>query len=322
MSNTNTDNDRTDRPWSMAIFAAREQVDELMATVQAIAQAAVQPTCIDLMVNGNPALVRAAAQAVDAAPLPGPGHLVRVWSVALGGKAHAWNQYVHQVWPGSDLAFFSDGYVLPQAQTMSRIAALLAASPDALAGTGMPLTGGTAQAMQQRALEEGALHGNFFALKRSTMEGFRTSGFRLPLGLYGFDTLLGGVLGFGADPARHGWDPRRRIASAADIAWFTREKHWWDITDVRTQFNRIQNNALRQLVRASTKHYLARQKLPPAQLPRTIEDFVFTWATERPDELRATLWRSPLSRLALKKLQQPRDWSRATVAPELVCQRG
>ena len=37
--------------------------------------------------------------------------------------------------------------------------------------------------------------------------------------------------------------------------------------------------------------------------------------------LRTTLWRHPLSRLALRKLQAPRDWSQAARAPELVYTR-
>lgn len=305
--------------WSVAIFAAREDLAELQATIAAIVASARQATCIDLMVNGNPALAEAAAQALpQLLPASGAGHLLRVWQVPMGGKAHAWNQYVHQVWPGSDLAFFADGYVRPEAQTMGRLATLLDGSPDALAATGMPLTGGTASLMQRRALVEGALHGNFFALKRSTMTRFRADGFTLPLGLYGFDTVLGGVLGFGADPGRNPWDPRRRIASTAEIRWHTPEKHWWRPGHLKTQFNRIQNNALRELVRQATKHHLARHKRPPGQLPKTVEAYVLEWAADRPDELRATLRRAPLCRLALKRLQQPRDWSRAQLPPKLL----
>ncbi len=305
--------------WTLAIFAAREAADELTANVLAMAAVAARPTCIDVMVNGNAALAEGMALTLPQVRWPNAQHTVRLWSVSLGGKAHTWNQYVHLVWPGSVVAFFADGYVRPEQHAMQRLAGLLDASPLALGGTGVPLTGSTAAQMKQLAKDEGALHGNFFALKRSTMQGFQAAGFKLPLGLYGFDTLLGAVLGFGADPSRYAWNAQQRIVSSADIAWHTPEKHWWSGKEVKTQFNRILNNALRQLVRESTKYYLQQQKMDPGALPKTIEDFVLTWARARPQELARTLWRSPLSRLALHKMQTPREWSQAATAPRLLC---
>jgi hypothetical protein len=34
---------------------------------------------------------------------------VRLWSIEVSDKAHVSNQYVHHIWPGSEIAYFVDG---------------------------------------------------------------------------------------------------------------------------------------------------------------------------------------------------------------------
>lgn len=319
MANIHThDGNSAQSSWSVAIFAAREQPSELMATINAIVQAASEPTIIDVMVNGNPNLATEITKHITVMRTSANSPAIRVWSIPLGGKAHAWNQYVHHVWPGTELAFFVDGYVLVKPNTFQLLAIGMSRDPNSLAGTGVPSSGRTALQLREVTLKEGELHGNVFALKEVVMNDLRKRKFRLPLGLYGFDTVLGAVLGFGLDPSENQWNARERIFVHPDVTWTNDEKKWWRYSDVKTQFNRILNNGLRVLVVQATKYFFVHQKLPPEQLPRTIEDFVLAWVNNCPDEAGKTLLKSPLSRLALNKLRKPRDWSAAEQPPKLI----
>lgn len=304
--------------WSIAIFAARENPSELLATIDAIILAASQPTIIDVMINGNPELAIQIAKQIRPIPVAAHSRCIRVWSIPLGGKAHAWNEYVHQVWPNTTYAFFVDGYARPRHDAFALLASALTLSSDAIAGTGVPSSGRTAHKLREEMLRCGGLQGSFFALKRSAIEEFRLRKFKLPLGLYGFDTLLGAVLGYGLDPSKNEWNAKGFILFNPDVTWTSDVKEWWRPIAVRTQFKRILNNALRVLVIKATKNFLAHRKLPPEQLPRTVEDFVLGWVRDYPDDARKILWKSPLCNLALAKLRQPKNWAAAEYAPQLI----
>jgi len=304
--------------WSIAIFTAREQPSELLATIVAAMQASSKNTVIDVMVNGNLSLADNICKNITTIKLTVDSPLIRVWFIKLGGKAHAWNQYVHQVWPGSKLAFFIDGYARISTSAMSLLSVGMSNAADAIAGTGVPSSGSTAVKLREDTLREGGLHGAFFAIKEDTMLALRQRSFRLPLGLYGFDTLLGAVLAFGLDPSVNEWNPKKCIFVHPDVTWIIDEKKWWRYSVIKTQFNRIQNNALRKLVVGATKDHLAKRKMRPEKIPRTIEEFIFNWVTANPDEAKATLIKYPLCRLILRKLSEPRDWSAADIAPKLI----
>lgn len=312
------DEDSTRFLWSVAIFAARETPSELLATIDSIICAASDRTVIDIMVNGNPLLASETARLIHGMPLLSNAPCLRVWSIFLGGKAHAWNQYVQHVWPGTDLAFFVDGYVRPQPDAFQLLATGMTAAPRSLAGTGVPASGRSALDMRDQMEREGGLHGNCFAIKQAVMNDFRDRNFRLPLGLYGFDSLLGAVLAFGLDPAKNQWNVKERVLAHPEVTWEIDEKKWWRFSVVKTQINRILNNALRVLVVQATIDHLARRKLPPELLPKTVEDFVLGWVKNNPVEARQTLLKSPLCRIAIAKLRKPRDWSAAIKPPLLV----
>lgn len=289
-----------------------------MATIEAVIAASVEPCVVDVIVNGNESLAREAASLLARRAFPTDSPTIRIWSTPLGGKAHAWNQYVHLIWPGSGLTFFVDGYARVKADAFQLLAVALPSAPAALAGTGVPSSGTDVVRARTELLSEGGLRGAFFALKKSVMNELRSRNIRLPLGLYGFDTLLGAMLAFALDPARHDWDVRTHIFVHPDVTWTIEEKKWWRYAVLRTQWRRTLNNALRALVVQATKRYLAQRKMPPEQLPPTIEQFVLGWVEECPQQAQRTLAGSPLRRWELRKLRRPRDWSLAGQAPRLV----
>jgi len=307
--------------WAVAVFAARENASELFDTIKAIVGASTtNHTIIDVLVNGNGMLASEITKRIkDAAPDGFSGtHQVRIWDISLGGKAHAWNQYVHVIWPGSKLAFFVDGYATVSCSSFKLLALELGARSDAIAGTGICLSGRGAAALNTRTLTEGGIQGALFVLTEATMLAFRRRKFDLPLGLYGFDTLLGAVLGYGGDPSAHAWDAKRYIASHPSATFTVIQKKWWSYSDAKTRIKRILNNALRVLVREATKYYFSRLRLPPEEVPKTIEDYVKKWVADCPEESgRILLW-FPLSRIVLGNLNRKRDWSLAEQLPRLV----
>ncbi|WP_300452762.1 hypothetical protein [Accumulibacter sp.] len=289
-----------------------------MTTIEAVIAASVEPSVVDVIVNGNESLATEAAGLLARRFFPTDSPTVRIWSTPLGGKAHAWNQYVHLIWPGSRFTFFVDGYARVKDDAFQLLAAALPAVPAALAGTGVPSSGTDVVRARTELLSEGGLRGAFFALKKPVMDELRSRNIRLPLGLYGFDTLLGAILAFGLDPARHAWDVRTHIFVHPDVTWTIEEKKWWRYAVVKTQWRRKLNNALRALVVQATKRFLSQRKMPPEQLPPTIEQFVLGWIEECPQQARQTLAGSPLRRWEVRKLRRPRDWSLAAQAPRLV----
>jgi hypothetical protein len=303
---------------AVAVFTARESLAEILATLEKIGQAITRPTVIDILVNGNRTLLReleaAGPQLMQALPAQTS---LRVWWIALGNKAHAWNQYVATIWPETELTCFIDGYVSMRPELLALLEEALQHAPQTIAASGYPQSGRSSEQVQAVLHEDGGLHGNLFAINKATMQALRSRRIRLPLGLYGFDTVLGGILGYGLDPRSNDWDMRNRVATRPGIYWHVREKQWWNVVDVKTQFKRIINNALRVLVRKATIEYLSVQRMPPEQLPATIEAYILEWAQAHPEQLRRTLLASPLSLIPYRKLRKPRDWSSADLAPEL-----
>lgn len=304
--------------WSIAIFAARETPAEVLLTLKKAVVAATRTSIIDIVVNGNQPLLEALLADKQALQdCLSPQLTLRLWCVAFGNKAHAWNQYVETIWPATRTAFFVDGYVQVQADNLQRLADSLAASDTAIAASGFPMSGRTSRDIQAALQAHGGLHGNLFAIRQSAMQALRQRKIRLPLGLYGFDTVLGGFLGYGLNPQEYTWDMKGRVTTEAGVHWQVREKHWWNPDDLRTQLKRILNNALRALVRKATTYYLRDQKRLPETLPPTIEAYVMEWAARNRGELHKLFLRTPLSIVPYLKLRQARARPLAATPPVL-----
>jgi len=304
--------------WAVAVFAARETPHELMCTITSVVEAAGTSTAIDVMVNGNATLATATADLLKKNNPASGSTVIRVWSIVLGDKAHAWNQYVHTVWPRAKLSFFVDGYVRLKPDAFNLLSESLAALPKSLGGTGVPTTGRTAAKLRESMLTEGGMHGNLFALKESVMDQLRQSCFNLPLGIYRTDSTLGAALAFGLDPSQHQWDIKNRIFVHPEVSWTTAERKWWRYAEVKSQLKRILRQSQGILENRAIENFLAHRRLSPADLPQTAAELVLEWVNRCPDKARRILWTSPLSRIALKKFRNPRDWSAAKEFPELI----
>lgn len=300
----------------VAIFASREECTTLQRTIDSVRAATGPRDIVDVLVNGNSGLVESLCRRLPLGDVDAVR--VRVWWIALGDKAHAWNQYMHDLRTDGDATFFLDGYVSVRPDAFRLLAAAAAASPGALAATGVPTSGRSASRMRRDMLRDGGLHGNLFMLTSRAMQSIRRTGIRLPLGLYRTDSTIGAALAFGLDPARNQWDPKRFIVVQPKATWTTEPKHWWSYTQCIAQLKRIRRQAQGALENAAVQQLFAGQRRLPHELPATVEDLLLDWAEFCPDDVRRLTSRSPLRRAALGALQTRRHRSDASQPPALV----
>lgn len=298
--------------WSIAVSAARETPETLWATIAAAAAAAAGSGArLDVLVNGNPSLAAAAAR--DAARAPESWRAataLRIWDIALGDKAHAWNEYLHRIRPDCELAFFIDGYARLQPDALRQLAQALRAQPAALGATGTPSVGRSAAQARRAMTVEGGIQGNCFCIRQAVLDELARLRFRLPVGLYRVDGLLGAVLAYRLDPARHAWDLRGAIAVEPAATWMLDEKRWWRLADLRATLRRRARQAQGELENLALRDHLSIRRRPPQELPATAAELVLDWLARRPDAA-ATVGRSRRLARALAALREPRDWSAA-----------
>ena len=316
----------------------------LDATITAAIAAAAQATeavpagsaVIDVLVNGDVALADAAARRVpehekqgaqqraaphgDAAAVPAPR--LRIWHLALADKAHAWNQYLEVIWPGAGLAFFVDGYVRLWPATIERIARHVRACPDAIGGTGVPTVGRSAAAATRAMLESGGIQGNCFCITGPTLLQMRQSGFRLPLGLYRGDAMIGAVLAYRLDPAKNQWDSKRAVPVVPTASWDMKAARLWRPADWRAMLRRRDRQAQGELENLAMREHLTLRRQPPQALPATAAELVLGWAERCPEAARDACRRNSRIARALTSLRTPRDWRAAATAPTLIADSG
>lgn len=307
--------------WSVAIFSSRETLQTLASSIDAILAATKEvPATIDLIVNGDRGVANDVARYTETLhPAERARTVLRVWFVSVADKAHAWNQYIHEIMPPSDLGFFVDGYARVMPDALKLISDGLGATPQALAGSGVPTIGRSSRKQTELMLRGGGIHGNLYAVRGGFLALLRTSGFRLPLGLYRTDGVLGAVIFFALDPAINDWDPSRILVHSG-ATWTIRPVSWRNPADIRTHFRRIARQAQGVLENLAVREHLAIQKKSPQSLPRTSADLVWSWITTFPRAAFGTFVRNPLCLLAAQKLRCPRDWSAALVSPLLINQ--
>jgi len=300
--------------WSIAIISSRESVATLGHTIGAAIAACAGHACvIDVLINGNPTLAREAASQAHAWQVA--ACRVNVWSISQGDKAHAWNEYVHRIWTPGTPAFFLDAYAEPRADAFARLLAAIDEENGVLAATGVPSVGRSAARLRAQMLREGGLHGNMHAIGAAAMARLRASGFRLPLGLYRTDSMIGAVLMFNFDPGQYRWEPRR-VAVVGDATWNVRGGGAWTWKNISGQLKRTMRQARGHLENRAAREHLAVRRLAPERMPRTINELVLGWMQAQPDDLQALYRRHPLSRMVAKQFQEARDWSAAAQAPE------
>ncbi|MFN7917899.1 MAG: hypothetical protein U0Q55_21305 [Vicinamibacterales bacterium] len=301
--------------WCVAIFSARETARTLASTLDA-ARAAVSthPATIDLIVNGNARLAEALAARVSRSGRGSAGVATRVWSLALRDKAHAWNAYVHDIWPGAGSPCFMDGCITVSAADLSALQARFEGSAQAMVAAAVPTAGRSAAAIRELMLRNPQIHGSLYAVRDTAMAQMRAAGFRLPLGFYRSDSLLGTLVNFNFDPATHEWDDRR-IAVTREASWTMPLKSPWNPADVSAQLRRMTRQAVGRLEEAAIKELFYDRRTSIDVLTPQPLGLVDEWQRRVPDSPNRPLMRSLLARVRMAHLRRRTDWRRSSEPP-------
>lgn len=296
--------------WALVIFASREAPLALRRTIDAALIAARGLARIDVLVNGNAQLAAdisryfteangALIPPVQSAAVKAPA--MRIWTIPLGDKANAWNQYIHQIWAGEELAFFVDGYVRLNPDAVQLLGSAVKSDELALGGSGVPTMGRSADALRQNLIVNTGFHGNFCCIKGHAMAQMRDARISLPVGLYRTDALMGAFLCYAMNPATHVWEDHR-IWVHPTASWDVDLARWWRLRDLIGIFKRVVRQARGRLENKAIANHLAIRRQLPQQLPKTAKELVLEWARRCPADLQPIISRDPLARWALRDI--------------------
>ena len=307
--------------WTVAMFAYRESSGILVQSIRALLKAIDRNTVIDVIVNGNELLAEEIARFIDGQKLDGHDCLVslRIWHVAQGDKAHAWNQYLYGIWEGAGMAFFVDGYVRVHPDALRKMSDAMEKDGHALAATGVPSRGSSASSIRERMLAEHGLHGNLHVIRGGALEKLREQKFILPLGIYRTDSLIGAAMKFNLDPVRFGWDSQR-INVVPDASWDHTPLSVAKLSDWAAHFKRIMRQGQGVFENLAIRRHLGVEFQPLETLPETVCELANVWMEKYPQEFWGALLRHPLAALSLNRIRKTRDWSDAAIPPRLLMQ--
>ncbi|MBB1075251.1 hypothetical protein HUU62_12610 [Rhodoferax sp. 4810] len=305
----------------MVIFACRESLPQLRQTLDAALRSAAACSVIHLLINGNPALASGLAGELNQRPTGvtkvGKSPAIRVWSIPLGDKANAWNQYIHQLWAGEEIVFFVDGYVRLNTDAVDLLGNAVAANALALGGTGVPTMGRSAKALRENMIINTGFHGNFCCIKGDALRQMRDQQIRLPLGLYRTDSLMGAFLCYALDPGNHVWEDYR-IHVHPSATWQFDPARWWHIKDVQAHFKRYFLQIRGRLENAAFADHSAIRLRSPAELPATAQELVLEWAERCPHDFTRLAKHYWLMKPALASFQSARPGAAASPEPTQV----
>ena len=306
------------QPWSVVIFSSRETLPQLRQTLDAALLASGAGACVHVLVNGNATLAQALASAIagehKSGTFPASYSNAQVWSIPFGDKANAWNQFIHEIWRGEEIAFFIDGYVRLNADAIELLGNAVAANPKALGGTGVPTVGRSAAALRHDLITNTGFHGNFCCITGGTIHQMREMQIRLPIGLYRTDGLMGALLSYALDPGTHVWEDSR-IHVHPQASWQTEQAKWWRIKDLRAYAKRALRQARGNLEKAAFADHLVNRLCSPAALPATASEMVLEWAARCPDDFKPLVQGRLLVRVAYKSLLKAPDVAPGNLKP-------
>lgn len=306
------------------IISSRESLEVLQRAVisACLASEKIESGWLDVVVNGNPALAEAAQHWLTGASgaIASPRVRVRLWHLPLGDKAHAWNSYTHFIWPGAATTVFVDGYVRMGPEALRQLDGALCRTEGILAATGVPTVGWSAKSLAREMVRSGGIHGNLCALNRCTMDHIRTVGFRLPLGLYRVDGLLGAAVCFQFDPENHAWNSAS-IRVLPSVTWAFDPLRWWKFQDILRHRKRVVRQRQGVLENLAVRHFLRDKRIAPQHLPDRALELIEAWIQSDP-ESKNILGSNRALQSALVRLRVTRDWSDVATAPQLMFDGG
>jgi hypothetical protein len=302
-----------------AVISSRESPETLWRTLRrTVDEIEASSGIVDVIVNGKRELADCLIRLMKQDSRLGSHRVVaRCWFLACGDKAHAWNTYVHELWPDAATTVILDGYVEVARGAFKGIASALDEKAGTLAATGVPSVGRSARRLGEEMKADGGIHGNLFGLSKEAVVRIRSERFRLPVGIYRVDAMIGAAIfkEFKASGSR--WDSSR-VAVLPEVTWWFDTLKWWRPDDIRTHLRRMSRQYQGRLENLAFRDFFIRRQLPLGRLPRTALELIEDWIIQAPAEAKATLGRFSPRAYALKRLREARDWSCVDAPPLLL----
>lgn len=283
--------------WSVAVFARNEE-QSISKCLKELDKACVPARSIcTVIVNGSTDRTRDLSVYYS----HNSRMVVKVFEIRYGDKSNAWNEFVYRVRPEAQVYLFVDAYVWVNSESLSRLAAAFELSRPLNAATGVPTRGRSAVKIADAMLRFGGLHGSLHALPRHFVSRIVDKGYRLPIGLYRGDGLIGSMAMHDLDAVGQPWRPDL-VAVVPEATWEQRPLSNFRPPDLRRQYNRMVQQARGRLENAAIKSIIYRSGY--SALPEFADDMIKQWLAQIPDAERRRYFRDPLARLALSRMRR------------------
>lgn len=255
---------------AIAVFAANE-AHHLEPCLRALAAASSANGCqVSFVLNGT---TDDSVERLRGMVLPA-GMQLRVWHIPRGDKANAINVYLHELGPASSHHILMDAYIQVEPGALAALGQRLADDPHAHVACGVPRNGRSAAWMTQCVLEGGTINGNLYALRDDFVRRVVERGWRLPLGIYRTDPLLGSMAANDFDGVRHDWDPSR-IVGVAQAGYRIRPLSALRPGDILRQIKREMNQTRGVIESVAVRDVILRGGY--GALPPNAHELLSTW---------------------------------------------
>jgi hypothetical protein len=282
--------------WSVTVFA-KDEIGSIELCLSAIdAACGDTDSHVTVVINGSRddtyKSVLRYRQLCSSRPLS-------IFMIPFGDKANAWNKFIYDLRPRAHTYFFVDAYAVVEEHAFQLLASALSNNILANAATGVPSAGRCAAAVAARMHAMGGLHGALHALPLQFVDRICENRFRLPIGLYRGDGLIGSMAMHDLDPLVHPWWPRRVIVVDA-ATWTQRILSPFRPRDVRRQCSRMVRQARGRLENQAIKKIIYRCGY--GGLPAFADDMIAEWLSGISSAERRMLKTQPLTWAAMMRI--------------------
>ena len=265
--------------WQIGVVCHNERA-RIAGCLESISAGIVsRKAIVNVIVNGS-------TDASDDVALRAAGRFampIRIFKIAYGDKSNAINCLIHDpdVCVDADLYFFIDGYARIRPGALAAMERALAQNPTSAAATGIAATGRTEPRSHRATLERGGgkLHGQLFALRRHFIERMVNRGFRLPIGLYRGDGLLGSMAAHDLDSLGQPWS-NQRVLCVAEALFEIAPLSPFRLQDLRRHLRRKTRQMRGKLENAAIKQVIYRSGY--SGLPAFADDLIGEFLAANP----------------------------------------
>ena len=140
------------------------------------------------------------------------GACASIYVIPYGDKSNAINSALYDLRQRATCEVFVDGYCTVSENSISAFKEALSKRPALNAVSGVSANGRTMKLLTRETVEVGGkLHGQFHAFQPEFLDRLIKRRFRIPIGLYRGDGLLGSMACHNLDPLHNSWDNERIV---------------------------------------------------------------------------------------------------------------